>query len=135
MGDIGLWEVNNATFLPDSRLLMSGTGDQDKEDASEEIALVVFDLEALEIRSRTILDAPIGPLFSIDGKHVLAFYEYPRLLDIESGSVILSWPEILTDKTNSSISFLDHSAKIAVDPINRRFAVANEESLTIATFL
>ncbi|CAN5505537.1 hypothetical protein BH10ACI2_BH10ACI2_09820 [soil metagenome] len=131
--DIGLWEVNNAIFLPDSNLLMSGTGDQDKEDGSDEISLVVFDTEALEIRFRSVLDAPTGSMFAVDGNHALAFYEYPRLLDIHSGSVVASWPTISTDKTNSSISFHDTKVKIAVDTVNRRFAVANEDTLTIAS--
>lgn len=131
LGDIGLWEINNATFLPDSSLLMSGTGDRDREDASEEIPLVVFDIETLEIRSKTSLSTLTGLLFPIDATRALAFYESPRLIDIPSGSTITSWPEIVTDKTNSSISFLDSSVKIAVDTANRRFAVASNDALTI----
>ncbi|MCC7306897.1 MAG: hypothetical protein IT173_04980 [Acidobacteria bacterium] len=132
MGDIGLWEVNNASFLPDSTLLMSGTGDQDAEDASEEISLVLFNLKTLEIISRTVLGVPTGPMFPLDAEHVLTFYEHPRLINIGSGSVVRSWPEIATDKTNSSICFLDSTVKIAVDTVNRRFAVANAETLTIS---
>ena len=133
MNDIGLWEVNNACFLNDSFLLLSGTGDQENEDASDEISLVVFDLDEMQIKSRITLDTPTGPMFPIDAQHALAFYEHPRLINIPSGSVITEWPEVATDKTNSSISAHDSKVKIAVDGLNRRFAVASDDSLIIVT--
>ena len=131
MGDIGLWEVNDATFLPDSTLLLSGTGDEQNEDASNDISLVIFDLETMTMKSKITLEKPTGPLFPLTNSLALAFFEFPRLLDVNTGAEVQSWPTITTDKRNSSISYHDIEVQIAVDVFNRRFVVANDEAIYI----
>jgi len=131
IGDVGLWEFNNATFLPNSTLLLSGTGDEEQEDASDAISIVAFDLGTMSVKSKASIETPTGSLFPVSDSHALAFYDFPRLLNVNTGAVIQSWPMIATDKRNSSIGYHDIKAHIAVDAPNQRFAVATDEAIFI----
>jgi hypothetical protein len=54
------------------------------------------------------------------------------LFEISSGKIIQSWPELNSGKQISSI--LHHSESpppLALDPENKRFAIANEKEITV----
>ncbi len=69
---------------------------------------------------------------SLDDRHCLGFYEYPKLFDLQTGAVVQSWPDIRTGKQMSSIIWhMDPVPPIALDSINGRFAVANESEITV----
>lgn len=131
LSDIGLWEVNNATFLSDSRLLLSGKGDQVDEDASDEIALVVYDLTQNKMQSRVEIGEPTGKLMAVDSSHAICFFRHPKLIEISTGQVKQRWDDIETDDSDSSISFLNKHSIMAFDSINKRFAVASGSSIEI----
>ena len=66
------------------------------------------------------------------GDLAISFYEHPKLLDLATGKVLRRWPELQSGLQNSSIiHHHDPPPPIALDPLNRRFAIANSEAITV----
>lgn len=137
LGDIGLWEINNATFTSESNLLMSGSGDLEQEDANQERAIVIYDLDQKQMILRTPINEFTGKLMFINNEFVIGFYENPKLINLRTGEIVHRWLDIKTDKRNSSITNINDSKEyshISIDQINKRFAVATENSIEVVTF-
>lgn len=130
--NINLWEINNATFIDDKRLLLSGTGNSENEDASEEISIAVYDLEKQITISQVKIDEPTGLLMPLNENFAVGFYEYPKIFDLGSGELVCKWSDISTDKRNSSIIWhTDNLSKIAIDRKNKRFAVGTKNTIEV----
>lgn len=133
MGDVALWEINNATFIGDSKLLISGTGDQEAEDMSPELALALYDLDSMKLIVRRSLSEPTGKLLALNKDYAIGFYGHPKMFDISTGEVVIRWKDIQTDERNSSISFEDNTSIFALDQKNKRFAIATPNSIEVVT--
>ena len=130
--NINLWEINNAVFIGDKRLLLSGTGDFGNEDASEEISIVVYDLETQTVSSRAKIQERTGFLMPLDESSAIGFYEYPKVYDLGSGEIVHKWSDIPTDKRNSSILWhINEVSKIAIDRNFKRFAVGTRNTIEV----
>lgn len=130
--NIDLWEINNAVFINDKQLLLSGTGDSENEDVSEEMSIVVYDLEKQIVASQVKINEPTGLLMALNENFAVGFYEHPKLFDLTSGEIIHRWSDISTDKRNSSIVWgIDNLSKIALDKENKRFAVGTKNSIEV----
>jgi hypothetical protein len=83
-------------------------------------------------RSLAPLEEEAGTLMAVDSEHVVGFYECPKLIHLPTGRTVLRWPDLSTGKQNSSIiRHIDPPPPLALDPTNRRFAVADEEKITL----
>lgn len=133
MTDIGLWEINNAAFISDSKLLMSGTEEQEAEDASEETAMVLYDLDSMKFIGRRSLSEPTGKLFPLNDDCFIGFYGHPKMFDISTGEIVFRWKDIPTDERNGSISSNKNPSILAIDRKNKRFAVAIANSIEVVT--
>lgn len=132
LGDIGLWEINNAVFIDDTTLLLSGSRDPQNEDSNEEIAIVIYDLEERKILSKIKISEPTGMLMPVNKDYAIGFYKYPKVFDLNSGQIIHKWSDIPTDTRNSSILWhLNDRSIIAVDPKLKRFAVGTNNSIEV----
>ncbi|HEY8563176.1 MAG TPA: hypothetical protein VIL74_22555 [Pyrinomonadaceae bacterium] len=130
--NINLWEINNAAFIDDKKLLLSGTGDSENEDESEDSSILIYDLDARITLSQVEIDAPTGLLMPLDENFAVGFYEFPKIIDLNSGEVIHGWSDISTDKRNGSIVWHhDSISKIAIDEKNKRFAVGTKNSIEV----
>ena len=130
--NINLWEINNAVFIDDETLLLSGTGDSENEDASEELSIIVYDLQKQIVLSRAKIQEPTGLLMPLNKNFAVGFYEYPKVIDLNSGDVVLSWSNISTDKRNGSILWhIENPSKIATDQKAKRFAVSTQNSIEV----
>ena len=77
------------------------------------------------------LDSPAGTLMPM-GDVAMSFYETPKLLDIATGKVLQHWPELSSGRQNSSIIWhVGRIPPIALDPLKRRFAVADLDNITV----
>ena len=66
------------------------------------------------------------------GGFVVGFYEHPKLVEVATGKTAARWPEMETGSQNGSInSKLDEIPPFALDPANKRFAVADAEKITV----
>jgi hypothetical protein len=130
--NINLWEINNAVFIDDKKLLLSGTVDSENTDETEESSIVIYDLDAQIMLSQVKTNAPTGFLMPLDESFAVGFYEYPKIINLNSGEVIHGWSDISTDKRNSSILWhLEPLSKIAIDKKNKRFAVGTKNSIEV----
>jgi len=103
-----------------------------RETEEEEITrLGVYSIQANAVLNSCVLDSPAGTLMA-PGDVAVSFYETPKLLDLATGKVLHRWPELSTGRPNRSIIYhLDRVPPIALDPLNRRFAVADSEAITV----
>ena len=65
-------------------------------------------------------------------RHVIGFYEYPKLIELASGRVVHRWRDLKTGTQNGSI--IHHIGPLpvqALDPQHARFAVADEERIVV----
>jgi hypothetical protein len=134
---IELWaEESSAAFLSERLLLVALFGLEEDEDRTQNRAeLRVLDLERGEQVSAVRLADRVGTLMPLGSHHALALYGHPRLLDLQNGSVLRSWPHIQTGTQVSSI--LRGDAKpppLALDPYGKRLAVAGQEGITVLQF-
>ena len=96
----------------------------------------VFDSRDGNCLSVVPFNETVGTMMSIGDRHVIGFYKHPKLIDVYTGEVLRRWENLNTGLQDSSIiwGLDDPVPPIATDPINRRFAVADEEKITVVTF-
>ena len=128
-------EITNAAFASGSILMTTGCLGPNKE--SQEAGTMgdeqLGDYSLSEKRFLTIapLEEPLGTLMPI-GDFVVGFYEHPKLVEVATGKIIMRWPDLDTGNQNSSIlSGVGRIPPLALDPANKRFAVADAEKITV----
>lgn len=132
-------EVTAAEFLHDNRVLIStfeeNSSDQDIEAGGVGVnALAVLAPSTFAVLSYVTVNEPTGTLMPIGDNHVIGFYEHPKLLSHKTGDVLKRWDSIYSGNQMSSMIWAGISVPpIACDPLNRRFAVADEEFVSIIT--
>jgi hypothetical protein len=122
--DVG--EFHAAAFNGTDQIVFAG------ETGEDDIPLLgIYSIQANAVVNSCVLDSPAGTLMPL-GDVVVSFYESPKLLDLATGDVLHRWPELSTGRQNSSIIYHDDRIPaIALDPVNRRFAVADSENITV----
>ena len=119
-------EIHTAAFNGPDLIVFAGEVEEE-----EIIRLGSYSIEANAVLTSCVLDSPAGTLMPL-GDIVISFYECPKLLDLATGKVLHRWPELSTGSQNSSIVYhIDRVPPIALDPLNRRFAVADSEAITV----
>lgn len=119
-------EAHAAAFSTANRLIVAAENYND-----EAHSIGVYDLSEGCLVSAAPLDEPAGTLMPVDDM-ALGFFEHPKLIDVRSGKVIRRWPEIDSGSQNSSIiGQADAPPPMALDPQNRRFAVAGPDAITV----
>jgi hypothetical protein len=130
---IGLAEEGTACWQTDTRLLIGGTDEaEEPDDAAEAVGprlrrrgIAIYDLEEKACVLEAQLAHPPGTMMPVGESHVVSFYDHPRLIALESGDVLAEWPDLPSGKQASSIiRHIDPPPPLALDPANRRFAVA-----------
>jgi hypothetical protein len=74
----------------------------------------------------------VGTLMPL-GDHAVGFYDHPKLIDLSTGAVVRSWPELSSGRQTSSIiwGLKEGRPPLALDPAHARFAVADGEGITV----
>ena len=100
-------EVCTAAFLTDELVLL-GTSSEEAMDEDLEAALPPECIASWNIRTNE-LSAPVrvagefGNLFPFNEKLAWDLYKHPKLLDLATGAIIVSLPELTTSEQRSSI--------------------------------
>ncbi|MBO0838159.1 MAG: hypothetical protein J2P28_21950 [Actinobacteria bacterium] len=129
-------EVESACWLTSDQVVLSTSPEEEPLRDSDSTALGPGELGVWSISqrqwiARSTSGGHTGTLHAI-GRHVLALYEHPRLLDPVTGAVIDAWPGLATGTQTSSILVDDGLAPaVAVDAANGRFAVASNNVVTV----
>lgn len=126
LSNANVGEIHNAAFNGPDKIVFAG------ETEDEEILrLGVYSIEANTVLTSCVMDSPAGTLMPL-GDVAVSFYENPKLLDLTTGEILHRWPDLSTGQQNSSIIYHhDRVPPIALDPLNRRFAVADSKNITV----
>jgi len=67
-------------------------------------------------------------------KWAICFYDHPKAIDLGSGKIVRSWPEINSGRQVNVIEIGNpEPPSIALDPQHGRFAVADSKGVTIVS--
>lgn len=131
--NVGLAEESFACWQTETRSIVAGGEEaEDPEEAAELMmelrlrprGLVVYETVMRSILSSVVLDHPPGRVMPIGETHVVTFYDHPRLVRLSDGVVEHVWAALSTGKQTSSIYRGAQLPPLALDPVNARFAVA-----------
>jgi hypothetical protein len=129
-------EVSSAAFSGKDRLIRTSSLEtfDDETETTEWLpsTLTVYDFSEKRNLSTVQVDGPIGTVMPVGSSLVIGFYEHPRLIDVFSGKVIYRWPGLNSGKQTSSIIWgIDSVPPLALDPVNGRFAIADDNAIHI----
>ncbi len=138
---VGMTEIHSAVFADAETVIFASADlyfdehDVDEEDKEKFVLqpdqLGLYSLTEKRFLTLAPLAEPLGTLMPV-GDSVIGFYEHPKLVEVSTGQVITRWPDLSTGNQNGSISQnLDQLPPLALDPANKRFAVADGEQITV----
>jgi hypothetical protein len=139
--NVCLAEQSSACWLSDERVVISSPDERIEPEELEEWGedlylqprgLGVYDVARKQYLHSVVLDRVAGTMMRVDERHVIAFHEHPRLIQVETGVTVHEWPELRTGRQSSSILQASTAPPpIAMDPVRRRFAVAGPQTITV----
>ncbi|HZS09316.1 MAG TPA: hypothetical protein VFD58_31065 [Blastocatellia bacterium] len=121
-------EIHNATFASADTLLLSG---KPFDDEAGKPFIGKYSLTESRFLVSAEIEEETGTMMPL-GEFAVGFYEHPKLIEIATGKIIHRWSDVGSGKQDSSIiSHLSKLPSIALDPGNKRFAVAGDDSITV----
>lgn len=129
-GGIGL---SAAAFAgPDRLVLMRDEDFGDPPEDAPQGGLCVYSLAERRILSAAPLEEPLGTLMAVGDRHVLGFYQHPKLVELATGRIVQRWEGLDTGRQTSSIRHhLPPQPPLALDPVRRRFAVGTQKGIEV----
>lgn len=128
-------EIGSAAFLGPDLAVLASDPDEEPFDSDPESGhqgmIGLFRPSAQRWESRVPVDAPVGKMLPVDDDHVLALYEHPKLINVRSGRIIDSWPEIDSGAWKGCISFNAKIPPMNWDPVSKRLAVAGANEIHV----
>lgn len=129
--DTEIFEINEAVFMDDNLLLISGAEDQENLDGNREV-VVVYDLQSKKVVSRVLVERPTGTLMPVDKNHAVSFFDTPKLMHLSTGKILHEWNDIPVSTPNSSIKTpLKKLSIIAIDREKKRFAIVTDQAIEV----
>jgi hypothetical protein len=100
-------EVCTAGFLTDELVLLGTSGeeamDEDLEVALPPKSIAIWNVRTGELSAPVRVASKFGNLFPLDEKLAWDLYQHPKLLDLTTGTVVASLPEMTSSGQCSSI--------------------------------
>ncbi len=135
-------EVCSAEFLDDDLLIISSSDEQpfDDEDLNDKInlnskQLGIFSIKQNAFVKKINVDFKLGTQIPIDENFVIDLYEYPKLIDLNSGEIKQRFKDINSGKQDLAIiHHIDCVPPIAIDRLNKRIAIANRNKIELLEF-
>lgn len=124
----GEWEIDNAVVGDNKVVACLCTDDR--------FQLGVLQLEPLTFTQVDIAQ-PTGIMMMLEPHWIVAFFDYPKVIDIRTGEVVLSFPDFPSpiERAQPSVTFYEHDQPIlALDPANKRFAMGNKKKIDVIIF-
>lgn len=133
-------EINSASFVDTDRVIISSHPNavafRQREESSFGPGHVgVFNLKTNSFESVTKIAQSTGDMMWIGDGRVVCFYETPSVIDLATGDIVESWPDIFSGKRDGNIIHsVGELPPLAIDPIRKRFAVASHDRITVIDF-
>jgi hypothetical protein len=114
-------------------------GDEDDDEFEDDYnpkpltaSLAIYDLATYHRLSIVEPEEAVGTLMPISLDKVIGFFDHPKLIDLYTGKVLQRWPKLRTGQQMGSIlRQIDLAPPLALDPANRRFAVATATTIEV----
>jgi hypothetical protein len=140
-GDINIAEAGSACWQTTDRLLLGGVSDEDEPPNDEAMqtterrlnarGIAIYDVVSEAYIRSVILGEVPGTMMPVGEKHVVCFYQHPKLVSLDSGEVVARWEDLGSGTQKSSILDDSKLPPIALDTKNNRFAVAGPSGITV----
>ncbi len=132
--------TQSASFLNDD-MIVAGLGEGWYDKTGEEIrgqtsktplnTLAVWHVGDATFQHVVHLERQMGTLLPVSETEVFELFDYPKILDIQSGQTLRSWPEISTGHQASCIIRDQHPPPMAYHRDNRRLAVGHGDAIHV----
>lgn len=130
-------------FIDDDRLLIGlGEGWFDKQ--GEEVrgqsspqpqnTLAVWRIGEESYEQVVHLERQTGTLIPLSERLVLDLFEFPKVIELESGRIVDQWPQIPSGRQTSCIVREQHPPPMAYEPNHRSLAVYHDKQIHILQF-
>jgi hypothetical protein len=141
----GLAEESSACWLDDDCVAVAASAEPEQDDFEDDgglhlrpRGLAVYDVTERTCVQAFQLDEPAGTILALGKGHVLSLYRHPKLIDLSTGKIVHVWSELQSGRQDGSIMWhLDADAKpppMAFDPLGERFAIVNNDTVTVIAF-
>ena len=135
-------EVCSAEFLNDDLLIISSSDEEpfDDEDLNDKVNLNPRQLGLFSIKQNAFVkkvnvDFKLGTQIPIDENFVLDLYEFPKLIDLNSGEIKQKLEDIYSGKQDLAIiHHVNSIPPIAIDRLTMRIAIANGNKIELLNF-
>lgn len=118
-------EMHSIRLLGQNLALVSHSNDEE-EDYEESRYLSLIDLEKREPLSTVRAEEPLGTMFAVGNNHVLGLFQHPKLIEVSTGQLTWSWPEVSSGHQASSIMHhIDEVPSHAMHATESMFAIYN----------
>lgn len=136
-------EVNTAEFLNDDLIVINSTDDEplDEEALNDKVNLQsnqigLYVISENRFKKKVQLDQKSGTLIPINEDFVIDLYDYPKLINLNTGKIIQEFKDINSGQQNSSIiHHIEPVPPMAFDRTNKRLAIANGQKIEVLTFV
>jgi hypothetical protein len=128
-------EICTASFINDSKVLI-GSSDEviDNEDEGfPRKHIAVWDIITDQISAPIKVNAEFGNLFAISEELAWDTFEYPKIINVNTGEVLEKAESVNSGRQRSSIVNKEELAQIVFNTKTKQLAIANGESIEILT--
>lgn len=133
-------EINTATFV-NNREILIGTSDEEAfDDEAVELmpakSIAIWNLESNTISKLATPSYPFGNIFGIRDRLAWDIYGFPKVIDIDTGELVLKDESINTGKQCSSIiHHIKNKQSIVFNASRTRMAIMGEDGATTVVSL
>jgi hypothetical protein len=126
-------EVCTASFINDTKILI-GSSDEVFDNGWTDLPgkhIAVWDIITNQISSPVKVKAEFGNLFAISDELVWDTFEFPKIININTGEVLEKAESVNSGRQRSSIVTTDELAQIVFNSKTKQLAIVNGGSIEI----
>ena len=133
-------EVSSANFIDDNRVLIGSSEEVFDEDSPrmngmDKKNIAIWDLKTNSLLNPTAVNVEFGNLFAINETFAWDLFEYPKIININTGQVVDADKTIDSGKQNSALILADKSTlpQIVFNYQTKQIAISGKEKIEILT--
>lgn len=130
-------EICSASFVDNDRILFCTSEEEPFDDDNDGIFpdhLAIWNFKTNEIEKTVKPDVECRNVFAVNEDFCWDLYNYPKLIDLNTGKVVGEFAKINSGSQRSSIIFkINNFPKIAFNKISKQIAIAKEETIEVLT--
>ncbi|AYL97404.1 hypothetical protein [Mucilaginibacter celer] len=126
-------EICTASFISDAKVLI-GSSDEVINDEAEHFPpkhVAVWDIVTNEISTPVKVDGEFGNLFAINEELAWDTFEYPKIININTGKVLEKLESVNSGKQRSSIVNKESLVQLIFNPKTKQIAILNGSNIEV----